>query len=192
MKTALAGLGFALAVASFPSHAEILDLNISSNAVRGDFSGPISRVLPGTVGQYDFGVISRPHNSNNLFEAHGGLLLTGDAGLNGVDLAAGLGGRLLYIGLDHNHGGAFALGGQAEARLPSYNRLGLSGYSYFAPSVTSFSDINRYWENGIAVDYEVIHGGNVYLGYRNLRLDVRNGGSISADNGFNVGFRLKF
>lgn len=192
MKSFYAVLGLTLGLIALPSQAETLDVNISSNALAGDFSGPVARALPGTVGQYDFGLISRPHHDNGLFQAHAGLLLTGDAGAQNIDLTVGLGARLIYASVAHERGGAGALGGQFEARLPQFNRLGLSGYTYFAPRITTIHSLNRYWENALSLEYEVIRGGNIYVGYRNVHVNVDNAGSFSADNGFHAGFRLKF
>lgn len=192
MKKAFAVLGMVLGLTALPSQAEILDINIGNNSFRGAFAGPLSRLLPGTTGQYDAGVVVRPRTSDDLLQVHGGLLLTGDAGAKDIDLAAGLGGRVLYIGRDHDKGGALALGGQLEGRLPSYNRFGLTASTYYAPGITTFGQLDRYWENTLALDYELIRGGNVYVGYRNIRAELGGAGESTIDNGFNLGFRLKF
>lgn len=192
MKILYVALALSLGLIALPSQAEVLDLNISRSALAGDFSGPVARVLPGTVGEYDFGVISRRHRDNDLFQAHAGLLLTGDAGAQNFNLTVGLGARLIYTSVVHERGGAVAFGGQFDAHLPQYNRFGLSGYTYFAPSITTMHSLNRYWENGLSLAYEVIRGGNIYVGYRNVHVNVDNAGSFSADNGFHAGFRLKF
>lgn len=191
MKKVSLVLAAAAAWFSMAAHAEVLDLNLGHNSFRGDFSGALSRFLPGTVGQYDIGVVERPRSSEHLTQAHGGLLVTGDAGLRDINLTAGLGGRLLYVNREGDNGGALALGGQLNARLPQIDRVGLNFSSYYAPGVTSFGRLDRYWENAIDVEYELIRDGGVYAGYRNIRQDI---GSFSGsvDNGFHLGFRLKF
>lgn len=179
-------------VVTMSAQAEIVDLNIGNKTFRGGFSGPLSRFMQGTTGQYDAGLVFNRQSRGNLYQAHVGVLMAGDVGLSEVNLAAGIGGRMLYSKLGSSGGGALALGGQVEARPASFNRLGLSATSYYAPSITSFGDLNRYMENTVSLDYEVIHGGSVYGGYRNIKQEMGNSGNVTVDNGLNLGVRLKF
>jgi hypothetical protein len=192
MKTTYTALALALALTSLSAQAEIVDVNIGNKTFRGAFSGPLARFMPGTKGQYDVGAIFNRQNTDNLFQTHVGLLLTGDMGTTDVNLAAGLGGRLLYSRLGSSNGGALALGGQVEARPASFNRLGLSASTYYAPSITSFADLDRYLESTVSLDYEVIHDGSIYGGYRNVKQSIGSSGNTTVDNGLNVGVRLKF
>ena len=191
MKKITLALGIMLGFLGLSAHAEVLDFNIGHNSFRADLSGALARLLPGTVGEYDVGVVERPRSSEDLTQVHGGLLLTGDAGMRDLNLVAGLGARLVYVHRDGENGGAFALGGQINARLPEYNRLGLNASTYYAPGITSIGRLNRYWENAIDVQYELIRNGDIYIGYRNIRQDI-GGFNGSVDSGFNLGFRLKF
>lgn len=184
------GLVFGLSV--LPVQAEVVDLNIGNKTFRGGISGSLSRFMAGTDGQYDAGLVVNRQGRGNLYQAHTGLLMTGDVGLSEVTLLAGLGGRLLFSQIGSSRGGAFALGGQAQARPVRFDRLGVSAASYYAPSITSFGDLDRYFENTISLDYEVIHGGTVYGGYRNIRQEMGNSGNVTVDNGLNLGMRLKF
>lgn len=185
-------LALLLGLGTFQAHAEIVDINIGNRTFRGGFSGPLSRFLQGAEGQYDAGLVFNRYDRGNFYQAHTGVLLTGDMGTKEVNLAAGIGGRLLYSKLGSSSGGAFALGGQVEVRPVNLNRLGLSASSYYAPGITSFGDLDRYLENTVSLDYEVIHGGSVYAGYRNIKQDIGNSGNTTVDNGLNLGMRLKF
>jgi hypothetical protein len=192
MKKIAAVLGAVLALTVVSAQAGIVDVNLGRNSFRVGFADALSNLLPGTAnGQYDFGVVAKPRKSDDYYQAHGGLLLTGDAGNKNIGLAAGLGGRLLYVYKDRASGGGLALGGQIEARLPEYNRVGLTASSYYAPSIITFGRLNRSWENTIDLDYELIRGGNVYVGYRNIRQEI-GGVDGSVDTGLHAGFRLKF
>lgn len=186
----------ALAAAAVPAaQAEILDLNVGDNSFRAAIAGPLSRFLSGTNGQYDFGMLIKPKTSEDLLQLHTGVLLTGDAGARNVDVAAGLGIRAIYTGIDSDSGGALALGGQAEGRIPSFNRFGLTGYAYYAPSVLSLGNVDGYMEYGVALDYELIRGGSVYVGYRNIEEDFIVNDTeftLEVDEGAHIGFRLKF
>lgn len=193
MKKVAAVMGVVLGLSAMGAQAGILDFGVGNNSFRGAYSDSLSSVLPGMISnsQFDVGVIAKPRSSDDFYQVHGGLLLTGDPGIKGVNLAAGLGGRLIYVYKDGDNGGALALGGQVEARVPNYDRFGMTVSSYYAPSVLSFGKLDRSWENSIALDYELIRGGAVYVGYRNLRQDI-GGGNRTTDNGLNLGFRLKF
>lgn len=174
------------------AQAEIFDLSVGDNSFRAAFYGPLSRFMSDTKGQYDAGVIVRPKREDDLFVAHVGALVTGDAGAQQFDLAAGLGIRGVYIGRDHDSGGAFAPGGQAEARFPGYERVGFSVYGYFAPEVLCLGEFDQYYEIGTGLDYQVLKDASVYVGYRNVKVELENGVDITADNGLHVGLRLSF
>jgi hypothetical protein len=194
MKRLLAAL--LVSVAAPVAQAEIFDLSIGDNALRATVAGPLARLFDNANGQYDVGLLLKPETDEDLLQIHTGVLLTGDAGARDVDVAAGLGIRAVYTGIDSNSGGALALGGQLEGRLPSYNRIGLTGYAYYAPEVLTVGDVANYIEYGVALDYEVIRGGAIYVGYRNIEqdFDLREGfqAEIDVDSSAHVGFRLKF
>lgn len=192
MKMVQGVVGIVAMLVAGSAQAEIIDLSLGDNSVRAALYGPLSRMVDDTKGQYDVGVIVRPKREDDLFVAHVGALVTGDAGAQQFELAAGLGVRGVYIGRDHDSGGAVALGGQAEARYPGFERFGLSVYGYYAPEILSFGEFDQYYEIGTALDYQVIKNASIYIGYRNVNLELENGGEITADNGLHGGFRLSF
>jgi len=192
MKRIIAMLGVLGGLAAIPAHAEILDVNVGQNSVRAALAGPLSHVVTDLRGQYDVGLVIRPKSSDDLLQAHLGFLVTGDAGAKFIDLAAGLGIRGVYIGRDGDSGGAFAIGGQFEARLPSFNRLGFSGYAYYAPGATSLGEVDKYLEYAGAIDYQIVRDAAIYVGYRNIRYTIGNVGDVAADVGIRGGIRLTF
>jgi hypothetical protein len=192
MKRIIASLGVLMGVAALPARAEILDFNVGHNSVGLKLAGPVSHVIPDFRGQYDVGLVIRPKSSDDLLQAHLGYLITGDAGAKFLDVAAGVGIRAIYVGRDGDSGGAFAIGGQAEARMPDFNRLGFSAYGWYAPGATSLGEVDKYLEYGGAVDYQVVRDAAVYVGYRNIRYNIGNAGDVTADAGLRVGIRLSF
>lgn len=182
-----------LMLASTAAQAEILDLSIGDDSYRAAIYGPLARFGSDKKGQYDVGVIVRPKREDDLLVTHIGALLTGDAGARDFELAAGLGVRGVYIGRDHDSGGAVALGGQLEARYPGYDRLGLSVYGYYGPEVLSMGEFDQYYEIGVGLDYQVLKDASIYIGYRNVNVELEdNRGDITADNGLHAGLRLDF
>ena len=85
-----------------------------------------------------------------------------------------------------------ALGGMVEARLPAFNRIGAIGYAYGAPKASTFGDFEGWLEYAVGVDYQVLKGASVYLGFRQVKVDVENFGNFTVDSGWHFGLRLNF
>lgn len=174
-----------------------LDINLSSQALRGTFSGSLTDVFPRVSGQYEMGLLLGEEESRNFQQVHGGVLVTGDAGAQQANVTAGLGGRIAAINGDDTNGGdlaggALALGGMIEARLPAFNRIGAIAYAYGAPKASAFGDLEGYLEYAVALDYQVLRTASLYAGYRQLKVDVKDIGDFSVDNGWHLGLRLTF
>lgn len=179
-------------LAASAAQAETLDINLSSNALRGNFSAPLSSVFPRLGGVYDAGLLIGEKDNQDVKQAHLGVLVTGDAGARDANVTAGLGGRLVGLDAEDVSGGALALGGQFEARIPAFNRIGMIAYVYGAPRAAAFGDLEGYLEYAISVDYQVLRQASIYAGYRQLKLDVEGAGTVTADNGLHLGLRLNF
>lgn len=181
-----------LSLAANAASAETLDLNLSSNALRGAFSAPLSSVFPRLGGVYDAGVLIGEKGSVDVRQGHLGVLVTGDAGARDANVTAGLGGRFVVVDADNFSGGALALGGQFEARIPAFNRIGAMVYVYGAPRASAFGDFDGYLEYAVSADYQVLRQASIYAGYRQVKLDVENLGTVTVDNGLHLGLRLNF
>ena len=180
-----------LAAASWAVQAEEASFSLSDDSLRGYFAGPLSRVFSGTNGQYDAGLIYKDKHAG-LTLAHLGLLATGDIGAKGIESGAGLGARVIMADYGHTTGAAFALGGQFDIRLPTFERIGLTGYGWFAPGITSFSEIKNYSEFALDVEFEVVRAAAVFAGYRHVSIEPEQGGPSNADSGAHIGLRLSF
>jgi hypothetical protein len=187
--------GLLLALVAGTARAETLDIDLSARALQADFAGPLTDIFPRLNGLYDLGGIAGKQDGR-YEEGHAGLLVTGDAGAEKANVTAGLGGRISL--LDHRpaggpfNGGALALGGQVEARLPAFNRIGVLGYAYGAPRASAFGDLTGYLEYAVDGDYQVLRNASVYAGYRELKINVKDHGSVTVDTGFHLGLRLNF
>lgn len=174
------------------AQAESVDFSLSDDAFRFGLAGPLSRIVGGVEGQYDLGYLNRERNGDDTWIAHAGAMVTGDAGVRGLDVQAGAGLRAVFVGGDGDNGGAVAPGVRAEARLPGHERIGALVYGYYAPSVVSFGDIDSYRDLGAALSYEMIRNAALYVGYRNVNVGVENGPSVTVDTGFFGGLALQF
>ena len=182
----------ALALASAAARAETVDLNLNNTTLHGDFSGPLNHLIAGANGLYDVGGALGRGDTHNLREGYVGALITGDAGARPANVTAGLGLRLVGMSLSGVSGGALGLGGQIEARLPQYNRLGTFCSAYWAPGVASTGDLNGYLEYAGSLDYQLIREASLYVGYRQIRIRGNNFPWGTVDTGFHAGIRLNF
>lgn len=198
MKKLLAVAGVMVGVAAVPAQAEIVDVSVSQDGGRISLYGPLSRLISDVKGQYEIGGVLNPRTEEDLLLIHTGAMLTGDAGMKDVNLAAGVGLRGIYIGRDHDSGGSLAIGGQAELRFPSFDRLGFSIYGYGAPEVTSFGENEGYYEIGTGLDYQILKDASVYVGYRQIKAKIEdddndgNRNNVTADDAAHIGVRLNF
>lgn len=186
----------ALALAVLPARAEVLDLDVGDDNVHIGLSSPLQRFFPGTQtqGQINGGFIyDGQHSGDSLEFGYIGALVTGDLGVLGTESSGGLGVRGIVGSRLNGTGAGLSLGGEAGVRIPGFNRLGVSGYMYWAPGVLLTEEFYHYLEFGADVDYEFIRNASVYAGYRKLELGVTGSGDIgTADEGGHVGIRLKF
>ena len=186
---AVAGLGLSIHGAA---QAEVLDVNVSGDSARLQISGPLARLLTDVSGEYQLGgIIGEDDRENDFVAGHLGVMLTGDAGATAADVTAGLGARLQYVDAENDSGGALQLGGQAEARLPGYDRFGLSAYVWFGPEATSFGEVDDLLEYGVALDYQILRDAAVYVGYRQVEVDFGQPQDAEED-GVHGGIRLNF
>ncbi|MGQ0587894.1 MAG: YfaZ family outer membrane protein [Gammaproteobacteria bacterium] len=190
MKRAAIFLCLALAAAGARAEGERIDVNLSDETLRGTYEGPLTGRLGGV---YDLGVLLSDRDDGSAQQVHAGLLVTGDAGARQATVKAGVGGRVFLVnGGDNADGGGLALGGMVDARLPAFNRIGVIAYGYFAPDASTFGDFDSWHEYAVSADYQVLRGASVYLGWRQLKVDLDTTGTLTVDTGWHAGVRLNF
>jgi hypothetical protein len=170
---------------SIQANADLLDLNISNDAVAGQYlvdmgqgffagGGVLHEEDAGQVVSLDFMVRDDLRSGEYLF-------------------TAGVGGRLLgiFTEQDGNDGGSLALGGFMAYKIPTMKALAIRGEVYYGPSVTSIDDIDGVIIYSLAAEIEVIERAILHAGYRKVEVDF---GPVSGDmdEGMNVGFKLEF
>jgi len=90
--------------------------------------------------------------------------------------------------------GALGLGFQAGLllRQSPYNPVELSIEGFYAPSITSFTDAERYSEITTRLQVEVMPRARVYFGYRRLRFDTNDFDNIRLDRSAHFGMSISF
>ena len=90
--------------------------------------------------------------------------------------------------------GALGLGFQAGLllRQSPYNPVELSIEGFYAPSITSFTDAERYSEITTRLQVEVMPRARVYFGYRRLRFDTNDFDNVRLDRSAHFGMSVSF
>jgi len=90
--------------------------------------------------------------------------------------------------------GAVGLGFQVGMLLASskHNPIELALEGFLAPSITSFSDAERYVEVGGRIQVDVIPQARAYLGYRQIRFDTNDFDDVRVDRSVHLGIKLTF
>jgi len=90
--------------------------------------------------------------------------------------------------------GALALGFQLGVLLASsqQNPIELAVEAFHAPSITSFSDAERYTEFGGRLQIDVIPQARAYVGYRRMRFDTNDFNNVQLDRSIHIGMKLTF
>lgn len=186
MRLTRAALFLVLAAAAGSAGAANLDFNLASNAVEADFSSNLTDTgLEWTAGYL--------HHSDRADVGDVGLDLVGNASPAGSPLIFGLGGKFFYVAPNHiDNGEALGVGAHARYTWPYFNRFAIAGELYYAPSIVSFQNVDRFWEGRLTLNYQVLRQGDVYIGYRRVEAAFGNGPSAVLDSSFIVGMSLNF
>lgn len=90
--------------------------------------------------------------------------------------------------------GALALGFQAGMLLKSgnYNPVDLTFEGFYAPSITSFGEAERYGELGVKLQVEVMPRARAYIGYRRIRFDTADVEKLTLDRSAHIGINISF
>ncbi|MDX1453949.1 MAG: YfaZ family outer membrane protein [Gammaproteobacteria bacterium] len=176
-----------LAVAlNAPVAAAELNFNVSDEAAKIDYASNYSggsRISTGLL-----------HNDENadVYVGHLGLHLVDNAATEARPVIVGLGGKLLFVDSDVQSGSAIALGSFFRFNFAQANRFAVAGSVHYAPDVIAFNDLTQYIEYDIRAEYEVLKNASIYLGYRNLEVEVDGAVDVELDDGLHFGMRFVF
>ena len=118
-----------------------------------------------------------------------------DAGRQAKNLYIGIGGKIYGYSSDNldDSGGALGVGAFARYALPGMKGFGVGGHVYYAPDVIAFGDTESLREVDVRLEYKVIDNARVYLGLRDVNVEVEgSSSSYTIDDGLKIGVRLDF
>lgn len=172
--------GMAVSLIVAPVQADEVDLAFSNDTAKIKYSrsGVISK-----RSQVNFSYFHHQDGAD-MFDMD---ILVGDASSANQLL---IGGKLFYASDNDLDGTGLALGFSGSASLA--HKLYLKGHAFYAPSVTSFNDVDNYQELEIRLTYQVIPEAEVSLGYRNAEFDIDNGGDLEIQDNIFLALTLNF
>jgi len=177
ISTAIASLGAALISSS--AAASNFNLGLNDDTVEVGIYAPLSNAsrlsadylyhdTDGEMLALGFQVTNRTHRGN---------------------IALGVKAVKLWSDIRDN-GNVFAIGGDYSLMVAPQTTVSLS--AYYAPSVLSFSGIERFYHADAKVSYALMPNADVFLGYRDVHFSFENQRSQTLDQSFYLGASLKF
>jgi|SRR5690554_2279490 len=178
-------LCLALMVAATGSQASEFDLNLSDDSANASVTiTPANRSIDFGAGYiYQEG---GTHIANLDFHARG------RTAIGNLPTTVGIGAQFNWFDEDPVDGGAIGIGGFTRINIPTVPGLGVNLSAYYAPSITSFGDADHFYRWDANLTYRIIQNADVYLGYREVRVDLEHASYITLNDGLIAGFTIHF
>lgn len=190
MKFRAVGL-FLLGAVSTVASADNIDINLRDEAIRASYSMELKD--RGYAGLSAEAGLLYSEDKKKLDDTlyHIGLHVSGENWSQSGTFDISLGGRLYYASPGDADLAALGVGG--AIRFSPAHRFGIGAHLYYAPDITSFMDAKRFQETGIRVDYQILPQAFVYVGYRQIEVDIEDGPKdVELDDDAHIGFKMLF
>jgi len=172
-----------LAAASVPAAADSVDLNLSSDSIEAKYNGSTG------FGEWTVGALYNRDQKDQLVNV--GLLATGETRVGSSRVDAGLGGKLYATSIGNEEVLALGLGGQVRWFFGD-GPFAIGGYGFLAPRVVTFLEGVWFWEAGVRAEVELIKNSFLYIGYRQVQVELESGAKPNVDKGAFAGLQIKF
>lgn len=190
MKLRAVGL-FLLGTVSTAVTADNLDINLRDQAIRAVYTMDMKDRGKGSAST-EFGLLySEDKKKLNDTLYHLGLNVSGENWSKSGTFVITIGGRAYYTSFGPYNLTALGFGG--ALRFSPVHRVGVGAHLYYAPDITSFMDARNFRETGVRLDYQLLPQAFIYVGYRNIKVDIDNGPkNLNLDDDGHIGFKLLF
>ena len=184
-----------------PASATSLDLSLNNETVRVEYltRWKSAGAPQGRDQNSQFRHISDLHVGGNfLYHEDDGYVAGLSAHVSGRSRATlfnqhtGIGGKLVVFDAGDFTGTSVAVGGYVLHNLPSANLLSVRGELYYAPSVVTFGDGDRYLEFSARLEYKIVDPASIFIGYRNIEVDFETQGDVDIDARAHLGILVHF
>ncbi len=141
--------------------------------------------------EFSMGVL---FNDSDEYVAETGLLVVDEAGSKAPGLTIGLGGKLYGASSPGMELMALGLGGKLRYNLPALNkRLTLGLDLFYAPSIVTYLDAERFSEGAVRLEYAVLRQASLFVEGRQYRTKLDGvKDSVDIGEGGRLGLEINF
>lgn len=175
-------LTLALLTISYGASASTVDINLSENSVQASIE--MASPWENSQQQVSFIYSDDAHRGKSGKQVSYGLYTGGTRG----EISGRLGGKLLYSDTSSQAGTALALGG--DLRIQIAGNMSARVMASVAPSVLTFSDMDRYSEFGAHLLFDIIPNTHVYFGFKSTQAEFDKLDEADLQKGWNLGFEM--
>lgn len=170
--------------------ADGIDINLNDDAALFRYIALDDRA-GGAFGrrEIDVGLL---YTSDNDYLGMFGAQAIAEAGATIPELEAGVGVKLFGTRANDENFLALSLGGQIRYSVPPHRRIVLAAEGFYAPDVVTTSPADSFSYLALYLGYEVLPEALVYIGYRDISVDLDQGGDYTLDEGGHFGVRFTF
>ena len=174
---------------SINTHADVIDISLNNDVAQFYYQPGGNADIETDDAGTQFGLL---YNSDGDWMLSGKLIVP-SANATGLQLSPGI--KASIIGIDESESSvnaAISIGGRASGLLPTSLPLRAYGELYYAPSITVSNDIEDLLELEVGLEYQASNNASVYLGYRQIKIDLENKKATNLDNQFHIGIAFNF
>ncbi len=171
--------------------AQTLDLNLSNETAEAAFSAPFASTSFGKSA-YQISVLFSENNADNNWITGAGFFVSGEAGVDAPGLEFGVGVNIYLSEVENQQFAAIPLGAHVMYRPPMLNRFFAKLAFEYAPDIVTFNDGDKLLLSLVRTGYEILPNADIYVGYRNIQVGLKDGPDQTIDEGWHVGVHLSF
>lgn len=179
---------FCLAATEYCAAAQIFDINLSDDAAMLTYSSAMGQQAFGH-GQIEGSILFTDHDN---YMGDVGFGVVGEGGSGSPGLMVGVSVKAIGVNTKRHDVGALALGGRFDFAPPPLPRLRFGGSLDYAPDIVTFMDGDRLTFSSIYLGYEIFRDTVAYLGYRNIKVNIKDDHNVTVDSGGYMGISFQF
>lgn len=131
------------------------------------------------------------YNEDHVDILNLGLHIVDVVGSKTPGLQIGVGFQGYFSDIGTHEGAALALGTTISYRAPQLKRVNFVAHGHYAPGITSYMDTDRFYEYGLAIEYSLLPQADVFIGYREIKVEEEFG-EFTIDDSGHLGLRISF
>lgn len=172
------------------SYADRVNISLNNKAALLEYQPGGDIDVESDIGGASFGLL---FNDDGDWMVSGKLLVSG-VNDSGIQLSPGVKVNAISADdIDSSLNFSLAIGGRASGQLQTTFPLRAYAEFFYAPSITSFNDLESVSEFDLGVEHPIGNNAGVFIGYRRVNVDVDDSSDdIKLDNRLHAGVSLTF